>query len=64
MTSPSQLCKNDNSVVTVDSCASSNSRRKRSLDDTDNVALDSVLTYDHDYNESAVIEVLAFVNLS
>ncbi|XP_048730986.2 von Willebrand factor D and EGF domain-containing protein-like [Ostrea edulis] len=62
MTSPSQLCKNDNSVVTVDSCASSNSRRKRSLDDTDNVALDSVLTYDHDYNESAVIEVGQWAN--
>lgn len=57
MTSPSQLCKEDNTVLTLTSCLHSEKRRKRFTGDTDDVKMESELTYDPDYNESAIIEV-------
>ncbi|XP_062610009.1 uncharacterized protein LOC134271804 [Saccostrea cucullata] len=64
MTSPSELCEEETSPFIVSYCPSlyEDERRKRSTADTDNVALDSELTYDPNYNESAFIEVAGWIN--
>ncbi|XP_061196781.1 von Willebrand factor D and EGF domain-containing protein-like [Saccostrea echinata] len=62
MTSPSELCEEDNTAFIVSYCPSSDERKKRSTEDTDDVSLDSELTYDPNYNESAFIQVVGWMN--
>ncbi|XP_062610006.1 von Willebrand factor D and EGF domain-containing protein-like [Saccostrea cucullata] len=61
MTSPSQLCEGGNAELTLNSCSNADNRKRRSTEDTDDVDIESELTYDKKYNESADIEVQIFV---